>query len=76
LQCVVLVKIPPERVDHAVARESLNRRDLALVAGDGEQQARARRLAVDEDGAGAAYTVLATEMSAGQIAPLAQKIGQ
>src|SRR5580704_10589922 len=76
LQCVVPVKVPPQRIDHPVARESLDRCDLALVAGGCEHQARARRLAVDEDRAGAADAVLAAEMSAGQIAPLTQKIGQ
>ena len=76
LQCVVLVKVAAQRLDDRVAGEALDGRDLALVAGDGEHQARARRLAVDEDRAGAAHAVLAAEMSAGQIAPLAQKIGQ
>src|SRR5207248_4217143 len=74
LQRVMLVKTPTQRIDHAVARKAFDRRDLALVAGDREQQARARRLAVDEDGAGAADTMFAAQMSAGQIAPLAQKI--
>ena len=73
---MVLVKIPPQRLDDRVAGKALDGRDLALVAGDGEHQARARRLAVDEDRAGAADAVLAAEMGPGQIAPLAQKIGQ
>src|SRR5205807_3428557 len=62
LQCVVLVKIAPQRVDYAVAGKALNRRDLALVTGDREHQARARRLAVDEDRASTADAVLAAEM--------------
>ena len=36
----------------------------------------ARRRAIDEDRAGAAHAVLAAEMRAGEIAPLAQEIGE
>src|SRR5262249_6305217 len=45
-------------------------------AGYGEHQARARRFTIDEDRASPADTVLAAKMRAGQIAALAQKIGQ
>src|ERR1700730_9153069 len=76
LQCVVLVKIPPQRRDDRVSPKALNGSDFALVAGDCEHQARARRLAVDEDRASAADAVLAAEMRAGQIAALAYEIGQ
>ncbi len=43
---------------------------------DGEDQARANGLAVDQHGAGTAHPVLATEVGAGQSAPLAQEVGQ
>src|ERR1700730_10541342 len=71
LQCVVLVKIASQRLDHAVAGKALDRNDLALITRDCEHQARARRLAVDEDRTGAADAVLAAEMRAGQIAAIA-----
>src|SRR5262249_49123963 len=74
LQRVGLVKIAAQHSRYSIAREALDRLDLTLVAGDGEYQARARRLAVDEDRAGAADAVLAAEMRAGEIAALAQKI--
>src|SRR5271165_1448646 len=59
-----------------IAGKTFDGLDLAVVAGDREHQARARRLAVDEDRAGAAYAVLAAEVGSGQIAALTQKISQ
>src|SRR5215470_13163623 len=50
--------------------------DLPVVAGGGEHQARSRRHAVDEHGAGAAHAVLAAEMRRRQIVPLAQQVGE
>ena len=51
-------------------------RDLGAVAGDREGDAGARRRAVDQHGAGAADAVLAAEMRAGEVALLAQEVGE
>src|SRR5215472_42883 len=75
LQCVMLVKIAAQRFHDPVTGEALDGFDPALVASDGEHQARARRLTVDQHRAGAAHPVLAAEMGSGQIAALTQKIG-
>src|SRR5216683_5764657 len=76
LQSVMLMEIPPQCRQDRIAGKAFDGLHGAVVAGDREHQARARRLAVDEDRAGAAHAVLAAEMGPGQIASLAQKIGQ
>ena len=52
------------------ACDALERRDLGTVGLNGEEDARARRRAVDEDGARAADAVLAAEMRGRQVEPL------
>src|SRR5262249_55664323 len=59
-----------------IVAEAFDGAHLALVAGDREGEAGAPRLAVDQHGAGAAHAVLAAEMGAGEVAPLAQKVGE
>jgi NAD(P)-dependent dehydrogenase (short-subunit alcohol dehydrogenase family) len=54
--------------------EPLDGLELGAVELDGEEQARAHRLAVEEDGAGAADSVLAAEMGARQLQVLAQEV--
>ena len=72
----MLMKVAAQYSHIRVAAEALDGLDLSLVTGHGEHQARARRLAIDEDGAGTAYPVLAAKMGPGKIAALAQKIRQ
>src|SRR5271155_2170325 len=62
LQCVVLVKAAAQRLHDWVSGKALDGPDFAFVARDGEHQAGARRLAVEEDRAGAAHAVLAPQM--------------
>src|SRR6266851_527012 len=76
LQRVTLMETPAQCRHDRIAGKAFDGLHGAVVAGDREHQARARRLAVDEDRAGAAHAVLAAEMGPGQIASLAQKIGQ
>ena len=57
-------------------REAFHRPDLAAVDLHGEREAGARRLAVDDDRAGAADAVLAADMGAGCADLVAQEIGQ
>ena len=57
-------------------REALDRRDLVAISLDGEHQARAHRLAVDEHGACAAHAVLASEVGAVEFGVLAQEVGE
>ena len=59
-----------------IAGEAFDGLDRAPVAADRQYQAGARRLAVDQDGAGAAHPMLAAQMRPGQVAPLAQEIGE
>src|ERR1700756_350073 len=76
LQRVALMKSLAQCRDDRIAGKAFDGLDLAIVAGDREHQAGARRLTVDKDRAGAAHAVLAAEMGPGQIAPFAQKVGQ
>jgi len=62
-----------ERLDERVIAETLDRRHLA-VDGVHERDARERRDAVDEDGAGAAVTLAARDLRPGQPDVLAQDL--
>ena len=70
------MEISTQRRHYRVAGKPFDGLDRAVVAGDGEHQARARRLAVDQHCAGAAHAVLAAEMGPGQITAFAQEIGE
>ena len=59
-----------------IAIEAFDRRDLGPDAGAGEGDARPDRLAIDEDGASSANPVLATQMRACKVEPLAQEVGE
>jgi hypothetical protein len=76
LQPMVLMKGLAQHGHHPIIREALDGRDVALVAGDRECQARAHGLTVEQDRARAADAVFTAEMRAGQISALAQKIGE
>ena len=56
--------------------EAFDGRHLGAFGLDAQHQARADRFAVDDDGAGPADTVLATEVGAGEIELLSQNVGQ
>ena len=56
--------------------EALDGAHVLPVAGDRKGDAGARRLAVDQDRAGAAHAVLAAEMRAGEPAMLAQEVAE
>ena len=57
-------------------RDALDGQDLVAVRLHREHQARARRVAVEQDGAGAADAVLAAQMRAGEAELVAQEIGE
>ena len=57
-------------------RQALDGADLLAFGLHGEDQAGAHRLALDDDGAGAADAVLAADMRAGLAAVLADGVGQ
>ena len=57
-------------------RQTLHGPDLGALALHREQQARPNRLAVDQDGARPADSVLAAEMGAGQTAVFADRVRQ
>ncbi len=59
-----------------VILEAFDRADLLSVALHRERDARARRLTVDQHGAGTAYPMLAAQVRAGDAALLAQEISQ
>ena len=73
---MVLMKGRAQCAHDAVVAEAFDGHDIAVVARRRKGQAGADRLGVDQDGAGAAHSVLATQMCPGQVAPLAQKIGE
>jgi len=60
----------------AVRRDAFDGEDIVAVGLHREHQARARRIAVEQNRAGAADAVLAAEMGAGELKPLAQKVRQ
>ena len=65
-----------ERMQPAVGRQALDRRDLATVALRGQCQAGQDRLAVEEDCAGPAGSLVAALLGAGQAEVVAQRVEQ
>src|SRR5262249_61440238 len=76
LQAVLARKCLAQPEHDRIAVEALDGGNRKPVAGDRERDAGARRLAVDQHRAGAAYAVLTAEVGAGQAALLAQEIGE
>lgn len=58
------------------ARDAFDGEDVGTVVADGEREAGIDALAVDEDGAGAALTAVASLLGSGQIEALTQEIEQ
>ena len=76
LQRVLAVEGGAQLDRDLVVIEALDRRDVGAAAGAGEGDARADRLAVDEQGAGPANPMLATQMRACEVERLAQEVGE
>src|SRR5579884_31975 len=77
LQAVLVAVGLLDRMQLAVrAGQPFDRHQVGALSLDGEHDARAHGLAVHQDGAGAAYAVLASDVGAGQIALVAQEIHQ
>ena len=77
LQPVVLAERLLDGGQRAVGRgDALDGGDLAAVGLHREDQAGAHRLPVEQDGARAADAVLAAQVGAGELAALAQEVGQ
>src|SRR5262252_3904736 len=75
LQAMIFVKRLLQRVQLVGARrDALDGEKVVAVRLHSEHQARPRRAAVHQDGAGAAYAVLAAEMRAGETELVADKI--
>src|ERR1700722_9504676 len=75
LQAVMLVECLLQRMQGLrVGCDTLDRHDLVAVGLHREHQARSRRIAVEQNGAGAAHAVLAAKMSAGEAQLMAQEI--
>src|SRR2546422_2891156 len=64
-----------QRVARGVS-EALHRLDLVAVRLDGEHEAGADRLAVQQDGAGAAHPVLTSDVRSGEAQLVAQEVGE
>src|SRR5262249_58395897 len=76
LQRVVLAKRLLQRMQRAVTHQAFDRGDLGAVRLHGEHETGARRLAVDQHGAGTADAVLAPDVRAGEGQVLAEKIDE
>src|SRR5712691_1366690 len=77
LQAVIVAERLLQRMQLLVARrDALDGEDVVAVRLHREHQAGARRIAVEQDGAGAAHAVLAAEMGAGQAEIVADEIRQ
>src|SRR4051812_1835081 len=74
LQPVLLGKSPAQRRHDRVVIQALYGGDHGSIAHHRIRDARTRRLTVDQNGAGAAYSLLATQMRAGKVHLLAQKV--
>ena len=61
---------------HLIVIQSLDRRDLGALTGDRVGDAGAGRRAVDQECAGAAHAVLATQVRSGEELALAQEVGE
>ena len=70
----MLAKRLLERVELAVLHEALDRQDLRAVGLDGEHDAGARGLAIEQDRARAADPVLAADVRAREAEVLAQEV--
>src|SRR5438132_7587941 len=64
-----------QRVARAVSK-ALHGLDLVAVRLDGEHEAGADRLAVQQDGAGAAHPVLTSDVRSGEAQLVAQEVGE
>ena len=76
LQAVLAIEGFAQPRHQRIVVEALDGAHVLPVAGDRKGDAGARRLAVDQDGAGAAHAVLAAEMRAGEPAMLAQEVAE
>src|SRR3954451_3513577 len=65
-----------QRVELAVLGQPLDGLDVQVVGLDAEHEAGARRLALDEHGAGATDAVLAADVRAGEAEVVAQHVGE
>src|SRR5262245_20346990 len=74
LQPMVIPEGLLERVKRSRLAQPLNRDDAAPVGLDCQHQACARRVAIDEDGAGTADALLTTHPDAGKTDSVTQKI--
>jgi tetratricopeptide (TPR) repeat protein len=74
---VALAKGRLERIQRIrCGRQTFDRGDLAAVRLHGEEEARPDRLSIEQHGAGAAYPVLATDVSAGEAELVAEEVAQ
>ena len=76
LQPVLLVEALLHRVEHAVALEALDGRDLVVRGRRGEDRARLRRLAVHQHDARAAVRRVAAPVGAGEAEVVAQEVDE
>ena len=76
LQCVLPVEGGAQLDCDLIVIQPLDGRDVGAAAGAGEGDARADRLAVDEQGAGPANPMLATQMRAREVERFAQEVGE
>jgi len=65
-----------QRAESGRGRQPLDRRHRGAVELHGQQQAAARALTVDENGAGPAHAVLAADVGAGEGEVVAQEVGE
>ena len=73
---VVLHKRFLHRIHLLRRTDSFHRCDLAALGLDGEHGAGINRVAIDQDGAGAASAAVADFLAAGEVEPIAQRVEQ
>src|SRR5690242_4421813 len=73
---MVLPEALLDRAELAVASQALDRRNLGALGLHREQEARAHCLAIEQNGARAAYAVLAADVGAGEREILAEVIAE
>ena len=76
LKSVVLEEGPLQRMQFVAVGDALDRSDVAPVDRGGERQATEHALTVDVHRAGAAQSVVAALLGAGQVQPFAQQVEQ
>jgi uncharacterized protein YoaH (UPF0181 family) len=76
LQSMMLMKRDLKGAEGVVSGETLDRANIAAVRLHGEHKARPYRVAIDDDGAGAADTHLASDICSGQAQLMADEIRQ